>query len=499
MYLDGFGLSSYRSFGGELQKIGPLQKINLLIGQNNSGKSNILLFLRNHFHSVFQAEKGGQRVPMTFSSLDIHLGTDSNNLVQLAIAWNLDGNNYQTFRKKFLDRFMNHPTNLPRFTSMLDRLLTSQMLSNNTRIAWFPYIASSLGKVTQLNIQVVDALLDENVLAHNEWNEFWKVSTGQSGGDIREHWIPEVLSRLSPINVAYPDIKLIPAIRKIGEAGTNAEDDYSGKGIIDTLARIQNPGHDKQHFKEKFQKINEFLREVVNNGTATLEIPYERDMILVHMDGKTLPLSSLGTGIHEVVILAAAATVLEKSILCIEEPELHLHPLLQKRLCVYLSEKTNNQYIISTHSAHLLDTPNTAIIHVRDENGDTKVENVMSSDQKISIFDDIGFRASDLLQSNCIIWVEGPSDRIYLNYWLNACNTKLIEGIHYSIMFYGGRLLSHLTADDTEINEFISLRRLNRYISIVVDSDKACKKDDINQTKNRIKEEFDKGDRKSVV
>lgn len=30
------------------------------------------------------------------------------------------------------------------------------------------------------------------------------------------------------------------------------------------------------------------------------------------------------------------------------------------------------------------------------------------------LLDDLGFKASDLLQSNCVIWVEGPSDRIYI-------------------------------------------------------------------------------------
>jgi predicted ATP-dependent endonuclease of OLD family len=121
---------------------------------------------------------------------------------------------------------------------------------------------------------------------------------------------------------------------------------------------------------------------------------------------------------------------------------------------------------------------------------------VTSGRQKSAVCEDLGYHPSDLLQANCIIWVEGPSDRIYLNWWLESMDEDLVEGIHYSIMFYGGRLLSHLSNAETEsqdINDFISLRKLNNRGVILIDSDKETARSRINTTKRRLRDEFDEG------
>jgi hypothetical protein len=97
------------------------------------------------------------------------------------------------------------------------------------------------------------------------------------------------------------------------------------------------------------------------------------------------------------------------------------------------------------------------------------------------------------VQSNAVIWVEGPSDRIYLQHWLKSLAPELVEGIHHSIMFYGGRLLSHLGADDDELTEFIGLRALNQNLAIIIDSDRPSIESSINETKARVIREFEKG------
>ena len=129
-----------------------------------------------------------------------------------------------------------------------------------------------------------------------------------------------------------------------------------------------------------------------------------------------------------------------------------------------MSESTSNQYFISTHSAALMDTPGAEIYHIKLVENESIVDRVSSDRGKSSICEDLGYTPSDLLQSNCVIWVEGPSDRTYLNYWIRQKTDSFIEGIHYTIMFYGGRLASHISAKDPDefdkevFENFISLR-----------------------------------------
>jgi hypothetical protein len=85
---------------------------------------------------------------------------------------------------------------------------------------------------------------------------------------------------------------------------------------------------------------------------------------------------------------------------------------------------------------------------------------------------DLGYRAADILQSNCVIWVERPSDRLYIRRWIELIDESLVENLHYSIMFYGGKLLNHLAISDDAVSEFIKLRLLNRHSGIVMDSDR---------------------------
>lgn len=465
--LKSVAIGGYRSFGS-IQRLPVFSKVNLFIGQNNCGKSNLLRFICD----VYPDFKRKGRPDL--KQLDRHQTPSKPIIYGLCIERSVLENYLKTKLTNIVE------------VANLTKVFIKKADLDDTDDFWFDY---------DENNALIEGSWQSayNILTNDEIYPIWHNLTNTNQGSRDVHWQPEIIRSMKLESILY-NSAMIPAIRQIGAQGTTSEE-FSGLGIIEKLAKLQNPDEYNQELKKKFDSINEFLRSVTDNKTAKIEIPHQRHTILVHIDDKTLPLESLGTGIHEVIILAAAATVLENTVVCMEEPELHLNPILQKKLVRYLQNSTNNQYFISTHSAALMDTPSAETYQVNLINNESIVERVTSDKHRSTICEDLGYHPSDLLQSNCVIWVEGPSDRVYLNYWLKHLDKSFIEGIHYSIMFYGGRLASHLSGEDEEalVNDFISLRRLNRRGVIVIDSDKSKVSDKINKTKQRLKVEFNKG------
>lgn len=225
-----------------------------------------------------------------------------------------------------------------------------------------------------------------------------------------------------------------------------------------------------------------------------------------------VPLSNTGSGFKTIILALvyvhllpfALKKELNQFVFAFEELENNLHPAMLRNLLTYLRKLAVEKgclIFLTTHSNVAIDLlghdEHSQIVHVTHDGKKSEARTVKTYIDNRGILDDLDVRASDILQSNGIIWVEGPSDRLYINKWISLwSNGELVEGIHYQCIFYGGRLLSHLTVDDPEIpaeelaEDWITLLSANRNAIIVMDSDKRSRQAQINATKKRIEEEM---------
>ncbi|MEP4950076.1 MAG: ATP-binding protein [Paracoccaceae bacterium] len=238
--------------------------------------------------------------------------------------------------------------------------------------------------------------------------------------------------------------------------------------------------------------------------------------IFLREDGKSdIRLSESGSSLQSAFIILSFLRLVpllrdvewSKLILVVEEPENNLHPALLRRLLEFLAKRRTElgfSLVMTTHSPVCIDwstrREDAALVHVKRDGTRSKCENVMDYKGQTQVLDDLDVRGSDLLQSNGIIWVEGPSDRVYLKRWIDLeSDGVLIEGAHYSFMYYGGKVLSHFEAvPESEFSQLLSMVTVNRNVAIVMDSDRKLTPGSnrkpslrINTTKRRLRDEVE--------
>ncbi len=216
---------------------------------------------------------------------------------------------------------------------------------------------------------------------------------------------------------------------------------------------------------------------------------------------------------------------------CLDELDRHLHPniskkvpgllnKLQSHLVYYCREKYNIeiqlQFFISTHSPFLirgaLEHTNHKIFHLVEGALKKSFDRQQLIDQNGLPFDnvlsDLGFEMKDIYYPNCLIYVEGPVEVLFITYWLEKYyeskslkKNHFVKGIDYDFVEFGGSLAAHLSLkfnsqteneDVLDKTELVNIFSLNRKVFVMVDNDTG--ENAFETTKQRLKEEIGKID-----
>ncbi|VXB22488.1 ATP-dependent nuclease [Chryseobacterium sp. 8AT] len=281
---------------------------------------------------------------------------------------------------------------------------------------------------------------------------------------------------------------------------------------LDLYYQIVNIRNDVKDKRESFEKFEVFLSENFFNNkkieiVAKFNIYHKHDgkddseIINVYIDGESKDLHELGDGIQALFILMYKIYTCEnESLIFIDEPEINLHPGMQR---LFLEQITTNKflkeknltYFISTHSNHFLDLTiekdDISIFLFNKVNKDKFVaKNVNHGDN--SALQYLGVTNSSVFLANCSIWVEGISDRNYLKAFLKAyCKhiekTYPKEDIEFAFIEYAGSNIDHYNFDEDELKEKINAFSINNKIFLISDYDGEYK-----NNKHQIYEEIAK-------
>jgi|GEM_PF-2565483 energy-coupling factor transporter ATP-binding protein EcfA2 len=418
------------------------KRVVLIIGKNNSGKSSVSRAIRSLTH-----EKEAPAAPIISSQLKI-----TQEMIDYAFPKNVMISDFGLVEGSF---------NRAATQALLGVRVSFQILKNAEVSFDMPEMNPALREAAKTMVN--KAILE------------WRASLPK----------PNRFFALSA------ERNIVPEANGIGKI------DDTGKGLTSILidrAHSQKYANDTT-IEDAVACLNEILGgdlsfeklEVRSKDSGVFEV-----MLKERGKGNLLGLSSLGSGLKTLLLVIFGMYLYPDRDFCFDELENSLHPTLQRRLFEYVYQRareTGKRVVITTHSSVPLNLffgkEDVEIIRTWKSDGVCRAERIDSNQQIRNCLDDLGNHPSDLLQSNGIIWVEGPSDRVYIEKWLKLAGCKQQEGIHYSYGYTGGKNLAQYDVDEQNDGR-INMLFVCRNAFIIMDRDRDDGDSEIADTKQRI-------------
>lgn len=451
---------------------GELSKTNVFIGENNSGKSRFLRYLfKTDFHSLSYEnfKQFINEIDQIISSKKcINAVYDTNYAESLS--------NIEKFNK-ICGKINSDPKSYVYIKDQFFLTLT-RICEDNTlnKKFYFPIIRGTK---------------DYKTIINNKLDTFLRSADSIQNKDAINHYISLLNLQSDGLESfdIYNDIIVHEYFNDNKKIGENI---LTGGKLYNEIKSMLLGKEEKRKVIEEFQK---FLQENFFSSYDKVQlIPDEEEKVLyVKIGSDEKAIYDWGDGTQQLIVILYSLYKYKDEtgkLFFIEEPEMYLHPGILRKFIEAINSDVfkNHQYFITTHSNIVLDTSADTNIKmsifkfkkVSDKDDSAKktflVEQCNNGD--VSLLNELGVRNSSVFLSNCSIWVEGITDRLYLKHYLELYYKKnpdkkvYRENIDYTFIEYGGGNVVHFNFDEkiTDPNS-INAKYINNKIFLIADND----------------------------
>lgn len=372
----------------------------ILVGQNNSGKTTILDAVRavggDYLISSYDFQEDGSNIEITvslfFSEEDLKL-LHRKGIVSSYRRWDAW---FADFQKK-----------LPSF---LEQTLTFTMSANR-----------------EGRIRYQDGLRKHNPYIQEVFPKIYHVDTERRLEPLQQDLLllqeDEILQRMRTRCCIFDQTKTctqcFTCIGLIEQKSPQELDVFETSKLLDYKLYQLNLDTFAKKVNESFHRNGGHEKILYSMNRDVEKILQVTTEIWQPAQSQTRPISRMGKGMRSIYLfsLLEAYTEIEENLPCIlliEDPEIFLHPRLQKvagKILYRLSRK--NQVLFTTHSPNLL--PNFKSQEIRQvviqKDGSCGIREKTDIS---AILDDLGYTAADLMNVNFVFIVEGKQDKFRL-------------------------------------------------------------------------------------
>ena len=466
---ESLGQFSFDEYGDKL--IG-LSNINVIIGSNNSGKSRLLrkLFDENSKLDYYTSEM-----------LNSSLGKNALNDIRVGLK--------SIYQKYYSNRTSQYFTALDQFKNNP---------SNNNFVSYFKAVHDSRIEGTffsgDLERRVQHAL---NTIEMNHENILKNL---RSKTKYFKYYIP-ILRGLRPISNTV-DVNSVRSFNHSDLYNHRTCNDYfdklltnvfTGLTIYKDILKLLTGNESDRALIRGFEDF--ISKEIFNKRTILIPNWSDETLHIKVGDEKQRAIFDLGDGLQTLITLLYPMYVNKdnQAQFFIEEPGIHLHPKLQRKLisCFKNEVFENIQLFLSSHSSIFINDKDVSLFVMERKDEKSFVRKISKESDKVGSLDHLGYRASDLFMSNYIIWVEGASDKIYIRKMISQKDSSLEEGKHYSFMQFSGTGYTDLFLNEHD-SELKSVSSMNPNFGIIMDSDRSKASDNLDANRTKIVELFDR-------